>query len=147
MPIGWKIISTKIKHEQILFSDEKYFSVDGVYNDQNDRICAINRSEANKNGGVKNKKKFPAKVMVWLGVCSKCLTSLVILDVGSLDHDKYIKKVLPVAKKCGNKMLENDWTFNKMVQHLIKLIKLNNDALIIYNHLFQKNAGQRISQI
>jgi len=103
----------KDQTRKILFSDEKYFSVDGVYNAQNDRIWAVNRLEADKNGGVKNKSKFPSKVMVWLGACSKGLTSLVILDEGSLDHDKYIKKVLPVAKKCGNEMLVNYWTFQQ----------------------------------
>ncbi|CAF0978392.1 unnamed protein product [Didymodactylos carnosus] len=33
---------------KILFSDEKYFDVDGVYNSQNDQIWAINRTEADK---------------------------------------------------------------------------------------------------
>jgi len=89
----------KDQTRKILFSDEKYFSVDGVYNAQNDRIWAVNRLEADKNGGVKNKSKFPSKVMVWLGACSKGLTSLVILDEGSLDHDKYIKTSTSCSKK------------------------------------------------
>ncbi|CAF1266509.1 unnamed protein product [Didymodactylos carnosus] len=48
--------------------------------------------------------------MVWLGACSQDLTSLVILDEGSVDHTVYIEKVLPVAKKYGAKMLGGDWT-------------------------------------
>ena len=35
--------------------------------------------------------------MVWLGACSKGVSSLVILDKGIVNHDWYIKKVLPVA--------------------------------------------------
>jgi hypothetical protein len=33
----------------------------------------------------------------------------VILDNGTLDAQGYIKDILPVALKCGNKMLENTW--------------------------------------
>ena len=53
---------------RFLFSDEKMFDIDGVYNSQNDRIWAINRQNAYKAGGRMQKRKFPQKVMVWLGV-------------------------------------------------------------------------------
>ena len=45
---------------RILFSDEKLFDIDGVYNVQNDRIWAPIRVEANECGGIKMKRKFPA---------------------------------------------------------------------------------------
>jgi hypothetical protein len=51
--------------------------------------------------------------MVWLGACSKGLTPLMILNEGSVDHAKYIKQVLPIAKKYGNRMLSDDWTFQQ----------------------------------
>ncbi len=59
----------------------------------------MSRAEADKRGGVKKKRKFPAKVMVCIGACSKGLTPLVILNEGSVDHAKYIKRILPIAKK------------------------------------------------
>ena len=37
---------------KILFSDEKTFDIDGVYNTQNDRIWAVNRDEADEKGGI-----------------------------------------------------------------------------------------------
>ncbi|CAF4821128.1 unnamed protein product, partial [Rotaria sp. Silwood2] len=40
---------------KILFSDEKMFDIDGVYNSQNDRIWAVNRSEADTKGGIRQK--------------------------------------------------------------------------------------------
>lgn len=103
----------KEKTLRILFSDEKMFDLDGMYNAQNDRIWAVNRAEADKKGGVKQKRKFPQKVMVWLGACSKGLTPLVILDKGTVDHERYIKEVLPVAFRYGNKVFGNDWTFQQ----------------------------------
>ena len=53
---------------KILFSDEKLFDIDGVYNVQNDRIWDVDCGEADKNGGKKQKRKFPQKVMVWYGL-------------------------------------------------------------------------------
>lgn len=103
----------KEKSMKILFSDEKIFDINGVYNVQNDRIWSINRKEANKNGGIQSKRKFPQKVMVWLGVCSKGISPLVIFDKGTINHDVYIKKVLKVALKYGNKVFEDDWTFQQ----------------------------------
>ena len=55
-------------------------------------------------------RKFPRKIMVWLGVCSKCVSSLVIFENGTADYDRYIKEVLPVALKYGNGIFENDLT-------------------------------------
>ena len=43
---------------KILFSDEKMFDIDGVYNLQNDRIWTVNRHKADKADGRKKKRKF-----------------------------------------------------------------------------------------
>ena len=44
---------------KILFSDEKMFDIDGIYNFQNDRKLAVNRSVADTKGGIRLKRKFP----------------------------------------------------------------------------------------
>ena len=51
--------------------------------------------------------------MIWLGVCSKGVRPLVILDKSTIDHDRYIKEVLPVAIKYGNKVFGDDWTYQQ----------------------------------
>lgn len=98
---------------KILFSDEKMFDIDGIYNSQNDRVWAANRAEADEKGGVRQKRKFPQKVMVWLAVCSKGVSPIVIFDEGTINHDRYIREVLPVALKYGNKTLGTNWTFQQ----------------------------------
>ena len=40
---------------RILFSDEKMFDRDGMYNAQNARIWTVNREEGDKRGGVQQK--------------------------------------------------------------------------------------------
>ena len=46
--------------------------------------------------------------MVWLSVCSKDVTSLVILDEETVDHTVYIEKVLLAALKYGNEVFGSD---------------------------------------
>ena len=92
----------------ILFSDEKLFDIDGVYNIQNDHIWTPSRAEANENGGVMSRKKFSQKVMVCIGTCLKGITPLVLSEEGTLDHHQYIKEVFPVALKYENKVFVND---------------------------------------
>ena len=75
----------------ILFSYKKMFGIDGVYNSHNDRIWAVNRAAADAKGGIRRKRKFSQKVMVWLGVFSKDVSPLVIFENDTLDHHRYIK--------------------------------------------------------
>ena len=70
---------------RILFSDEKFFDIDGVYNAQNDRMCVVSRGDVDEKGDIQQRQKFSQKVMVWLGSCSKSITPLVILDGGTVD--------------------------------------------------------------
>jgi hypothetical protein len=53
--------------------------------------------------------------MVWLGACTKVVLPLVVFDEGTVDPARYIKKVLPVALKFGNKVFGNDWVFQQDV--------------------------------
>ncbi|CAF3687714.1 unnamed protein product, partial [Rotaria socialis] len=92
-------VRTNFQKEQtmrIIFSDEKLFDIDGIYNSQNDRVWAASRAAADKKGA-----------------SSKGITPLVILDKGTTDHARYIKEVLPVALKYGNKIFGSDWTFQQ----------------------------------
>ncbi|CAF1504295.1 unnamed protein product [Adineta ricciae] len=103
----------KVDTMRILFSDEKLFDLDGIYNSQNQRIWAASRDEADEKGGIKMGQKYPQKVMVWLCVCSKGVTPLVIFDRGTVTHAEYIREVLPVALEYGNKTFGEHWIFQQ----------------------------------
>ena len=49
---------------RILFSNEKMFDVDGIYNAQNQRIWANSRVETDERDDVQMRHKFPQKVMI-----------------------------------------------------------------------------------
>jgi inhibitor of nuclear factor kappa-B kinase subunit alpha len=113
-PSPW--VRTNFRKEdtlKILFSDEKFFGIDGVHNSQNDRVWAVDRADVDKKGGIQQKRKFPQKLMVWLGACSKGVTTLVILDEETVDHSVCIEKVLPVALKYVNQVFGSDWVFQQ----------------------------------
>ena len=59
--------SRKEQTTRILFSNEKNFDIDKIYNLHNDRVWAPSRSEANERGRIIEKRKFPQKAMVWFG--------------------------------------------------------------------------------
>ena len=80
-----------------------------MYNIQNDRVWAPSRVEANECGGIKMKRKFPPSGD---GLAER-ITPLVIFEEGTLNHDRYIKEILPVALEYGNKVFGNDWTFQQ----------------------------------
>ena len=96
-----------------LFTDEKYFDLDGIYNSQNDRVWASSREEADRKDAFHQKTKHPEKVMVWLGACAKGLTTPVLFKNETMNAEVYINEVLPTALECGDKMLESNWTYQQ----------------------------------
>ena len=46
---------------RILFSKEKMFDLDGIYNSKNDRIWAVNREKANRRGRENSKESLQKK--------------------------------------------------------------------------------------
>ena len=99
------------------------FDIDGVYNTQNDRVWAVDRADANKNGGIQRRPKFPQKVMIWLGTRSEGITNIGDrLDEGTVDHTFYVKKLLPVALNMGMKLLVATGSFNRMAPSHTRVI-------------------------
>ena len=50
-----------------------------------------------------------------MAVCSKGVSPTLIFKEGTVDHDRYIREVLPVALKYGNQTLGSHWTFQQDV--------------------------------
>ena len=132
---------------RILFSDEKMFDIDGVYNSQNQRIWAPSRVEADAKGGIKRKIKFPPRVMVWLAVCSKGVSPLVIFENDTVNHERYINEALSVALKYGRKTFGDNWTFQQDNATPHTHEKRKNGVQRTFRHLLIKIGGQQIVRI
>ena len=132
-----------------LFSDEKMFDIDGVYNSQNERIWAPSRADADAKGGIKQIQKFPKKVMVSLGACSKGVSPLVIFEEGTVDHEWYIQEVTyfqwysNLEKTCS----ATTGRFNKMEEARIFTKKLKIGVGLIYHVSLIKTIGLQIALI
>lgn len=70
------------KHRQILFTDEKIFTVEEKFNRQNDRIYAHSSREAREVASRVQRGHHPASVMVWWGVSYEGVTQLHFCEKG-----------------------------------------------------------------
>ena len=105
---------------KILFSDEKMFNIDGIYNSQMieyGRLIVqlpIPKVVSGKNGSFRKRLWFGSEfVLKVYSPLPPPPRPLVIFEDGTIDHDRYIKEVLPVALKFGNDMFGTDWTFQQ----------------------------------
>ena len=97
----------------MLFSDEKIFNVDGIFNSKNDRIWAPTREQADSKGGLYQKSKFTTKVMVWMAASSKGGITVHVIKEATLKHTGYLRQCLPRARALGRKEFGRRWWFQQ----------------------------------
>lgn len=102
--------------ENIVFSDEKIFTVQQYVNKQNDRVWLQGKSNDNLDDRIAVRKQAPASVMVWAAVTSNGRSPLVFIEKGvKVNQQVYQQKVLNDAlipwtrKQFGT----NSWTFQQ----------------------------------
>ena len=133
---------------RIVFSDEKLFSVDGVWNRQNERVWAVNREAANQVGGLRGVSKFPGKIMVWLAACASGISKVVFLESGTINQDKYTSK--RYFRSLGD-LATSNWErtggFSKTEHVLIRPPEVKIGARKIYLILSKRTVGQQTVRI
>lgn len=106
-------------HRQILFSDEKYFSIEEAFNPQNDRIWSVERPPQAERTVERQMK--PKGVMVWAGVGYDAKAPLIFVRAGvKIDTDVYRTEILKPVKRWARQHYGvdedgywNDWTFQQ----------------------------------
>lgn len=102
--------------KSIIFSDEKFFSIEQAHNIQNDRVLSPDSSMANKAGRIVSRSQKPAGVMVWAGVSFFGKTELIFVKNGiKINSNNYISEILedvvmPWAKQ---NVPNDDWIFQQ----------------------------------
>ena len=99
LQIGYLIIKKKMISEIGFFQIKKYFIWMGYITLKMTEYRQLIAKKLIKKDGEAKKHTFPAKVMVWLGVCASGLTKLVIFEKGTINHEYYINKILSIALK------------------------------------------------
>lgn len=69
-------------HRNILFSDEKIFTIEETYNKQNDRVYARSSTLAGKKAPRVIRGHHPSSVMVWLGASYQGMTEVHFCEKG-----------------------------------------------------------------
>jgi transposase len=101
---------------QVLWSDEKKFGLDQVFNRQNDRVYAKNIENANQHCRRVGKSAMGPSVIVWAGITAKGKTPLVFLrrpeTMNAATYQKRVLEdtVLPWAQQHFN---GEDWIFQQ----------------------------------
>lgn len=103
-------------HRQILFTDEKIFTVEEKFNRQNDRVYARSSREAAEKVGKVERGHHPALVMVWWGVSYDGVTQLHFCEQGvktrALNYQSDILE--KVVKPLSNTLFEGKhWIFQQ----------------------------------
>lgn len=100
----------------IVFSDEKIFTIQQFVNKQNDRVWLPGKSADNLDQRLAYRKQAPASVMVWAAVTAEGRTPLVFIEQGvKVNQQIYRQKVLsreliPWARK---QFGSRPWTFQQ----------------------------------
>lgn len=100
--------------ENLVFSDENFFTVQQYVNKQNDRVWLECKSKDNLDQRIAMRKQAPASVMVWAAVTATGRSPLVFIEQ-EVNQQIYREKILndallPWARKQFGR---NHWTFQQ----------------------------------
>ena len=104
------------KHRNILFTDEKIFTIEEHFNKQNDRVYAHSVQEAAQVIYMVERGHHPASVMVWWGVSYLGVTELHFCTQGVKTSAKsYLEDILEIVVKPLRETLfkEQHWIFQQ----------------------------------
>uniref|UniRef100_A0A7I4YFT5 HTH_Tnp_Tc3_2 domain-containing protein n=1 Tax=Haemonchus contortus TaxID=6289 RepID=A0A7I4YFT5_HAECO len=71
---------TSARHRDIVFSDEKLFTLESTFNRQNDRVLCSTAEEANVSGRIHGRSGHAEKIMVWAAITYEAMSPLVFID-------------------------------------------------------------------
>ena len=102
--------------DEILFSDEKLFTIEEVTNSQNDRIVSTSVKDIPEEVLFIPKCQKPASVMVWGGISANSRTNLIFVPSGVKINSKTYRDLIleTEVKSAGHKLFRNsNWIFQQ----------------------------------
>lgn len=100
----------------IIFSDEKLFSVQQSHNHQNDRVLSRSLEAIPGNAGKVFRTQKPASVMVWAAISESGKSLLVFVPQGvKINKERYIEDILEGALRpwCNSVYGDEAWSFQQ----------------------------------
>ena len=103
-------------HRNILFTDEKIFTIEESFNVQNDRVYASSSREARNKVPKVQRAHHPSSVMVWWGVSYSGTTQLHFCEKGVKTSARVCESTVlePIVKNLSGTLFQNQpWTFQQ----------------------------------
>uniref|UniRef100_A0A0N4W3R9 HTH_Tnp_Tc3_2 domain-containing protein n=1 Tax=Haemonchus placei TaxID=6290 RepID=A0A0N4W3R9_HAEPC len=111
------------RHRDIVFSDEKLFTLESTFNRQNDRVLCSTAEEANESGRIHGRSGHAEKIMVWAAITYEAKSPLVFIDSDvKINTEVYLQSVLKTPCFPGHNVtsaLDRSCS-NKIQQRLIE---------------------------
>jgi hypothetical protein len=117
---------TNLNQDNVLYSDENFFTIEQSSNSQNDRILSTSSSDIPEHLRMIDRNHRPASIMVWGSLSRNHRTKLIFLPSGvKINATSYRDRILePVLKKCGRNLFDDErWTpthTTRMTQEWLK---------------------------
>lgn len=111
-----KCLAASGEFPNIVFSDEKMFTIEQFVNKQNDRVWVRERSNNNLDMRLATRSHHPAQIMVWAAVTADGRSPLVFLEPGvKVNATNYREMVLEAALKpwAQKHFGSRPWTFQQ----------------------------------
>lgn len=114
-----KILLNELRRDtdahEVVFSDEKLFSIEACFNRKNDLVIGRTSKDVPKNARVIARRQKPASVMVWAGVSKTWKSPLFFIPMGvKVNAQLYINDILvPMANAAKQHFKERVWTFQQ----------------------------------
>ena len=134
----------------ILFSDEKNFTVEESHNSQNDRILTPSSKSISDEEKFVDRVQKPKYLMVWAGVSANCRTNLIFVPQGVKIDSKLYKELILESeiKHAGTKFSKTKTGSSSRILPLPTPQKLLNRGYVRkISNLFQRKSGHPQVQI
>lgn len=101
--------------DNVVYSDEKKFTITQNFNRQNDRVLAPSKKEVPAGHGEVETQKFPASVMVWAAASADWKSQLIIFPDDKVNSERYQQYVLngPVLHAAQGHFRHRNWIFTQ----------------------------------
>ena len=112
-----KILLNKFKDDsgtdEIIFTDEKLFTVEAKFNRQNNRVLAKSSADIEGSSQTVFSRQKPSLVMVWGGISKKWRCSLIFVEPGvKVNTNAYIERILtPALEQAKKHFKDNSFIF------------------------------------
>lgn len=108
-------LKTDTAAQEIIFSDEKLFTIEAQFNNQNDRVYAKSSADIKDSVRTVYRRQKPSSLMVWAAISKTWKSPLIFVEQGvKINSDRYINDILvPALEEMKKHFKDHPFTFQQ----------------------------------